>query len=61
MSIALIHLANIKYLHVPGTVLCSRHQGYDHNFSTLIPHCKKKKITYQINYKSINLLSHFKD
>ena len=52
MSIALIHLANIKYLHVPGTVLCSRHQGYDHNFSALIPHCKKK------NYLSNKLQKH---
>lgn len=53
MSIVLIQLANIKYLHVPGTVLCSRHQGYDHNFSTLIPHCKKKK-----NYLSNKLQKH---
>ena len=46
MSVAVIHWANIKYLHVPGTVLGSRHQGYLHKFSTLIPYCKKK-ITYQ--------------
>lgn len=51
MSVALIHLANIKYFHVPGTVLCSRHQGYHHNFSTLIPHCKK-------NYLSNKLQKH---
>lgn len=48
MSVALIHLANIKY---SGTVLGSRHQGYLDNFSTLIPHCKK-------NYLSNKLQKH---